>query len=106
MKLSLANQARARYISALYNWLLTNGEDVGQTASNIVNFPFVEDGEEGVMEIVVKVVKKGYDECMQERLDYSAKVEEKAEKALERERVAAERKAKAKAKAEAAKPEE
>ena len=57
-----------------------------------------EDGEEGVLEVVVKVVKKDYDECMQERVDYVAKVAENAEKKAERERIAAEKKAKAEAK--------
>ena len=59
----------------------------------------LEDGEEGVLEVVVKVVKKDYDECMQERADYVAKVAEQAEKKAERERIAAEKKAKAEAKA-------
>ena len=51
-----------------------------------------------VIEVVVKVVKKDYDECMQERADYIAKCAEQAEKKAEREKAAAEKKAKAEAK--------
>ena len=98
MKLSLANTARARYISAIMAYLAEQGEDVGLVSSNTCNLPFVEDGEEGVLEVVVKVVKKDFDECMQEREDYVSKCTEKAEKVAAREKAAAEKKAKAEAK--------
>lgn len=98
MKLSLANSARARYITAIMDFLSAQGEDVGLITSNTCNMPFVEDGEEGILEIVVKVVKKDYEESMQERVDYVNRQAEKAEKAAEREKAAAERKAKAEAK--------
>lgn len=99
MKLALANSVRSRYISAIMAYLAEQGEDVALVTSNSCNLPIVEDGEEGVLEVVVKVVKKDYDECMQERTDYIAKVAEQAEKKAERERIAAEKKAKAEAKA-------
>ena len=99
MKLSIANSARTRYINAIMAYLAEQGEDVGLVTSNTCNLPFVEDGEEGVLEVVVKVVKKDFDECMQEREDYVAKCAEKAEKAAEREKAAAEKKAKAAEKA-------
>ena len=99
MKLALANSVRSRYISAIMAYLAEQGEDVALVTSNSCNLPIVEDGEEGVLEVVVKVVKKDYDECMQERADYVAKVAEQAEKKAERERIAAEKKAKAEAKA-------
>ena len=99
MKLALANSVRSRYISAIMAYLAEQGEDVALVTSNSCNLPIVEDGEEGVLEVVVKVVKKDYDECMQERVDYIAKVAEQAEKKAERERIAAEKKAKAEAKA-------
>ena len=99
MKLALANSVRTRYISAIMAYLAEQGEDVALVTSNTCNLPIVEDGEEGVLEVVVKVVKKDYDECMQERADYVAKVAENAEKKAERERAAAEKKAKAEAKA-------
>jgi len=101
MKLALANVARSRYISAIMAYLAEQGEDVALVTSNTCNLPIVEDGEEGVLEVVVKVVKKDYDECMQERADYVAKVAENAEKKAERERIAAEKKAKAEAKKKA-----
>jgi len=99
MKLSIANSARARYISSIMEYLTAQGEDVALVTSNSCNLPIVEDGEEGVLEVVVKVVKKDYDECMQEREDYKAKCAEAIAKKAEREKAAAEKKAKAEAKA-------
>ena len=99
MKLALANAARMFYIKDIMEYLAGKGEDVALIASNACNLPIVQNGEEGVLEVVVKVVKKDYDECMQERADYIAKCEEKAERAAEREKAAAEKKAKAEAKA-------
>lgn len=101
MKLAIANAVRARYINLLMDFLTTQGEDVALVTSNSCNLPIVEDGEEGVLEVVVKVVKKDYDECMQERTDYQMKLQEQAEKKAEREREAAAKKAKAEAKAAA-----
>ena len=98
MKLSIANSARARYISSIMEYLTAQGEDVALVTSNSCNLPIVEDGEEGVLEVVVKVVKKDYDECMQEREDYKAKCTEAIAKKAEREKAAAEKKAKAEAK--------
>lgn len=99
MKLAIANAARARYINEIMSHLAAQGEDVALVTSNTCNLPIVEDGEEGVIEVVVKVVKKDYDECMQEREDYQNKLLEQAAKKAEREREAAEKKAKAEAKA-------
>ena len=98
MKLATANSARARYINQIMGFLSEQGEDVALVTSNSCNLPIVEDGEEGVLEVVVKVVKKEYDECMQEREDYVAKCAEKAEAKAEREKAAAEKKAKVEAK--------
>ena len=99
MKLSIANAVRARYITGIMEYLAAQGEDVALIASNACNLPVVEDGEEGVLEVVVKAVKKPYDECMQEREDYKAKCADAAEKKAKREKDAAEKKAKAEAKA-------
>ena len=99
MKLSIANSARARYISSIMEYLTAQGEDVALVTSNSCNLPIVEDGEEGVLEVVVKVVKKDYDECMQEREDYKAKCADAEAKKAERAKAAAEKKAKAAAKA-------
>lgn len=98
MKLAIANAVRSRYINQIMSTLSANGEDVALVSSNTCNLPVVEDGEEGVIEVVVKVVKKEYDECMQERADYIAKCAEAEEKKAERAKVAAEKKAKAEAK--------
>lgn len=98
MKLAIANTARARYINAIMNFLTSEGEDVALVTSGSCNLPIVEDGEEGVIEVVVKVVKKDYDECMQEREDYAHKVAEKAAAKAEKEKAAAEKKAKTAAK--------
>lgn len=98
MKLAIANAVRARYINQIMEYLAAQGEDVALVTSNSCNLPIVEDGEEGVLEIVVKVVKKPYDECMQEREDYQMKLQEQAERKAEREREAAAKKAKAEAK--------
>ena len=98
MKLSIANAVRARYITGIMDYLAAQGEDVALVTSNSCNLPIVEDGEEGVLEVVVKVVKKDYDECMQEREDYKTKCAEAEEKKAERAKAAAEKKAKAEAK--------
>ena len=98
MKLTIANAVRSHYINDIMSHLAANGEDVALVSSNTCNLPVVEDGEEGVIEVVVKVVKKDYDECMQERADYIAKCAEAEEKKAERAKVAAEKKAKAEAK--------
>ena len=98
MKLANANRTRSIYINEIMAYLASQGEDVALVSSNTCNLPVVEDGEEGVIEVVVKVVKKDYDECMQERADYIAKCAEAEEKKAERAKVAAEKKAKAEAK--------
>lgn len=100
MKLAIANSIRAAYIKEIMAYLESLGEDVALVASNTCNLPCVDaaSGEEGVLEITVKVVKKPYDECMQEREDYIHKCVERAEKQAEREKAAAEKKAKAAAK--------
>ena len=101
MKLANANRTRSIYINEIMAYLASLGEDVALVSSNTCNLPIVEDGEEGVLEVVVKVVKKEYDECLQEREDYQMKLQEQAERKAEREREAAAKKAKAEAKAAA-----
>ena len=93
MKLALANTIRAEYIGKIMDYLAENGEDVALINSNTCNMPAVCEGEECVLEICVKVTKKPYDESMQEREDYVAKLREKAAKEAEKERKAAEKKA-------------
>lgn len=89
MKLSNANTIRTRIVRDLFD-KFSDVEDCGFIASNSFNFPVVEDGEEGWVEIVVKVTKDGGDDGYAKRDEYEMKCSERAEKA----KVAAEKKAK------------
>ena len=95
MKLSNSNAIRAALIKSLMEQFNAAGEDVGQIASNIFNFPVVaEDGEEGWVEIAVKVPKGTKDEEYDgygRREQYSLDCEEKAAKKAEKEKAAAEK---------------
>jgi 2-methylcitrate dehydratase PrpD len=99
MKLANANAIRAGVIENLFTHLKDYcEEDCGMIASNSFNFPVVaDDGEEGWVEIVVKVPKGAKDEEYDGyalREDFTKKTKEAAEKKAERARVAAEKKAK------------
>lgn len=99
MKLANANAIRAGVIENLFAHLKDYcEEDCGMIASNSFNFPVVaDDGEEGWVEIVVKVPKGSKDEEYDGyalREDFVKKTQEAAEKKAERARVAAEKKAK------------
>lgn len=83
MKLVNANKIRKQYIEELLAHFagegFSNGEDCGMITSNSFNFPVVaDDGEEGWVEIVVKIPKEndGYEK----REEYEMKVKEKEEK--------------------------
>jgi hypothetical protein len=78
MKLANANKVRAKVLEAIMTYLVEAGEDCEQIASNSFNFPIVEDGEEGWVEIVVKIPKE--DEGYEKREEYEMKVKEKEEK--------------------------
>lgn len=79
MKLSNANVFCTKYLKTLMD--LFSSEDIGQTASNSFNFPVVaDDGEEGWVEIVIKVTKEGGDEGYDKREEYRLKCEHKAKK--------------------------
>lgn len=117
MKTVNANLLRETYITNISDFFTNNSEDVHRTGSNSIAFPVVSaDGEEGWIEVVVKVPKWTEDDDGYSRAsDYSAKVEEKKEKAIakeaERKRKEEERKRKAeekeaKKKAKEAKEEE
>lgn len=80
MKLSLANECRAFYVSAIYNWLQEHGEDVGYIESNKLNLPVVWEAEEGVMTITVSILKSGEDEYMAAREQYADKLKARAER--------------------------
>lgn len=109
MTLKNANATRSHYIEALFDFF-KNEEDCGMVASNCFNFPTVtEDGEEGWVEVTVKVTKDNGDDGYLKREDYTlhlaeakAKAEEKAKaKEAKIARDKATREAKAKARAEA-----
>ena len=84
MKLANANAIREKVISELFELFAGADEDVGMIASNSFNFPIVaDDGEEGWVEIVVKVPKGTKDEEYDgygRRQDYELNLKEKAEK--------------------------
>lgn len=99
MKIANQNIVRAKYLEIVRNALVD--EDVGQIASNSINFPIVIDGEEGWVEIVVKVPKENGDEGYDKRVSYEIALKEKSEK----EKAKAEAKAKKIAKDKKAKGE-
>ena len=75
MKTKNANVLRERWTAILKETLEQLNEDVGQIASNCINFPVVaEDGEEGFIEILIKVPKS--DDGFEKREDYQWKLEE------------------------------
>lgn len=88
MKLANANTIRAGVVENLFNHLKDYcEEDCGMIASNTFNFPVVaDDGEEGWVEIVVKVPKGTKDEEYDgygRREQYEIDLKEKAEKQAE-----------------------
>lgn len=103
MKLANANTIRTQIINFLFGEL-SNTEDCGMIASNSFNFPVVaEDGEEGWVEIVVKVPKGTKDEEYDgygRRQQYELDLKEKAEKKAKAEETKAKKIAKDKAKKE------
>ena len=76
-----ADRIRKMYIEDLYHIFFEKGEDIGMIASNSFNFPVVLDGEEGFVEIVVKVPKDGSDDNYLKRTAYTDKLANKAAKA-------------------------
>ena len=100
MKISNANIVREDQVVNLFEYFSVNGEDVRRTSSGSLAFPVVApDGEEGWIEIVVKVPKWTEDDDGYSRAEaYADKVKEKAKKEMakeaERKRKEAEREAK------------
>lgn len=84
MKLANANKIRKQYIEELLTYFRCDGssdsEDCGMITSNSFNFPVVaDDGEEGWVEIVVKIPKE--DEGYEKREEYKLKCQKKVEDA-------------------------
>lgn len=84
MKQTLANSIRSTVIANLFDHFSNKGEDCGMITSGSFNFPTVIDGEEGWVEIVVKVPKYDSDEGYALREDYTLKVDSAKAKAEER----------------------
>lgn len=81
MAIKFADKARAEYVQKIYDFMESLGEDVGMIESNSFNFPIVIDGEEGFVEVVVKVPKDRGDDNYMKREVYADKVRERAERA-------------------------
>lgn len=81
MKLANKNVVREKYTKMFLDFLKEQGEDVGQIGSNVVNFPIVENDEEGWVEVVIKVPKDLEDEGYDKRVSYDIHLKEKEEKA-------------------------
>lgn len=84
MKNSIANEVREKFVSDLFDFFVKNGEDVGRITSGSFNFPIVWNGEEGAVEIVVKVPKYDSDEIYALRDDYKLKCDNAEAKKKER----------------------
>lgn len=100
MKLAMANKVRARVVEAIMAYFVEADEDCGMIASNSFNFPICEDGEEGWVEIVVKVPKEaddgddGYAKREAYELKCAERAAKQAKKDAENARKAKERKSK------------
>lgn len=89
MKQKNANQVREKMVEVIKETLEQLNEDVGFIANNCLNIPVVaEDGEEGFVEILIRVPKD--DDGFEKREDFELKQLEREEKA----RIAKELKAK------------
>lgn len=104
MKVAIANAIREHYIKAVRS--LFDEEDCGMTTSNSFNFPIVWEGEEGWVEVVVKVPKYDGDEGYALREEYELKVRERTEKAKAQAEAKAKKIAKDKARREKEKAKE
>ena len=103
MKTATANKVRARVVEAIMAYFVEANEDCGMIASNSFNFPICEDGEEGWVEIVVKIPKEDGDEGFDKRTEYDMKCAEKVEKEKAKAEAKAKKIAKDKANREAKK---
>ena len=97
MDLSTKNMLRTQYINSLLDFLSTN-EDVALIASNTLNFPISHNGEEGWIEVTVKIPKEEGDDGYLKRGSYKMHLEGKRNKAKAAEEAKAKKIAEAKAK--------
>lgn len=102
MKVAVANKVRARVIEAIMAYFVEADEDCGMIASNSFNFPICENGEEGWVEVVVKIPKDtddgddGYAKREEYKLKCAERATKQAKKEAEKAKKEAERKSKAK----------
>ena len=92
--MKFADKVRAQYVEKIFQFMESLGEDVGMIESNSFNFPVVLDGEEGFVEVVVKVPKDRGDVNYLKRDTYADKVrdrKERAEKAAAKKKAVAEK---------------
>ena len=99
MKVAMKNAIREHYIEAVRS--LFDEEDCGMITSHSVNFPIVCEGEEGWVEVIVKVPNYDGDEGYALREEYEMKCKERAEKAKAQAEIKAKKIAKDKARREA-----
>ena len=81
MAVKFADKARTEYVKKIFDFVESLGEDVGMIESNSFNFPIVIDGEEGFVEVVVKVPKDRGDDNYLKRDTYADKVRDRKERA-------------------------
>lgn len=102
MKVAVANKVRARVVEAIMAYFVEADEDCGMIASNSFNFPICENGEEGWVEVVVKIPKDsddgddGYAKREEYELKCAERATKQAKKDAEKAKKEAERKSKAK----------
>lgn len=105
MKVTNAKTVREKYVSQLFE-IFTEGEDVSRISSGSIAFPVVaEDGEEGWVEIVVKIPKwsdddDGYSRAREYEIACADKAEREKEKAEAKAKKIAEKEKKKKEKEE------
>ena len=83
MKVKNANVVREYWTKKFIEFLEKEGEDVGQIASNSINYPIEENGEEGWIEL--KIIVPKHDEGYEKREEYQWKLEEDKRKEKEAE---------------------
>lgn len=100
MKVAVANKVRARVIEAIMAYFVEADEDCGMIASNSFNFPICEDGEEGWVEVVVKIPKDtdDGDDGYAKREEYELKCAERATKQAKKDAEKAKKEAERKSK--------
>lgn len=82
MKKVNQDKLRTQITEDLIKYFISKSEDAAQVTSGSFNFPTEIDGEEGFVEIVVKIPKYSDDEGYALREEYQIKLKNKAEREL------------------------